>query len=68
MRWSLTHHLNVAQQSGCVYVYTYESREGSVAGHQMVTVWAGPLQAKKGEGGDISFTSISLTLMGAGLF
>lgn len=45
VRWSLTHHLDAVQRSGCVYVYAYESRDGSVAGHQMVTVWAGPLKA-----------------------
>lgn len=67
MLWSLTHHLNAAQHSGCVYVYTYESREGSVAGHQMVTVWAGPLQVKKRRGGTFP-SPPSLTLIGPGLF
>lgn len=66
MRWSLTHHLDAVQNSGCVYVYAYESRDGSVAGHQMVTVWAGPLQARKDRG---TFSPRpSLALIGKGLF
>lgn len=46
----------------CVYMSmcVCETRKGSVTGHQMVTVWAGPQQAK--ERGDSLFTPLPLSL------